>query len=241
VKVTRWLQSAVVTRPDLYRAVYDWNVYPHRWALPVWLEDIEVPATVLSVLERSASGRRRLSRHFVRALGLDATWWDFQEPRRRLVLLSADALARLARFSGAACLGPQLARVVTKDERRAVVARIGEDAYAFGMRRSRMQKTVTPQAAFAGDLGTTIEVTGWHKIWESLRGEDAAVQSRLRLKMPQEIADVLPVAEDRDGGVESSNGETSTEHQPEAREQTWSFLRSVAAEALTPEENRCLT
>ncbi len=66
-----WFRSLVTGRPDLYRTIYDWNVYPHRWLLPAWMDGGGLPEPVVKLLESSPAGRERLGRHYRRALGLE--------------------------------------------------------------------------------------------------------------------------------------------------------------------------
>ena len=134
MSTTRWFRSLVRRNPDLYRAIHDWNLYPHRGALPVRLIDAAVPEGVLTLLEKSAAGRARLGRHFRGALNLPTMCWDFQPANLRLALLPAATLARLAMFAGAARLWVRLARVVSRSEQRSLTEAVGSDAYAFALR-----------------------------------------------------------------------------------------------------------
>lgn len=220
----RWLQSLVVSRPDLYRAIYDWNVYPHRWALPEWMADAMLPTAVVGLLESSSRGRQRLGLHFSRALGLQETWWDFQDPRRRLALLSSAALARLARYAGAALLAGRLARIVAKEERRNLTARIGEDAYAFGMRHNRVQTVSGVASSETGNLAEDVEQSGWKVVFGCLAAEPEAIRARLRLKIPASIP------------FRASGSELGGDAVSDA----WRLVQPVTREALTAEEKRCL-
>ena len=222
MNTSRWLQSLVVGRPDLYRAIYDWNAYPHRWALPVWLAEAALPPAVVSLLEGSSRGRERLRRHFTRALGLEQTWWDFQEPRARVALLGAEALLRLARYAGAALHASRLARVIAKEERRALTQRIGEDAYAFGMRSARAANVSVLKVAAHGNLPEDVDRSGWEVVAACLKPEPVAVHARLRLKVAPEIN--LPTGE-----------AVALDSAP-----AWELMQAVSKEALRPEEARCL-
>jgi hypothetical protein len=226
VNATPWFPALVSRHPDLFRAIYDWNAYPHRWALPAWLESIAVPTPVVALLEQTARGRERLGRHFRQALGLDAMLWDFVEPRRRLALLTAPTLSRLARFAGAALHAAPLARVVTKADRRRVADHIGEDAYAFALRRglARTLPELSAMITSDGDPLPHIETAGWHAVFASLSGEPAAVTARVRLKMPPAIA-ALPAF--------------ATPTEAPSATASWAFIQPILREAATPAELRC--
>ncbi len=223
MSTARWFRSLVTTRPDLYRAIYDWNVYPHRWALPARLEAFAaaVPAPALALLEKTPAGRARLGRHTRRSLGLEEMFWDFESASRRLALLPASALARLAHTAGAALHWPRLARIVAKAERRALTEGIGESAYVFAMRRGRLLVApagLVPAEDPAPPLAEAIPVAGWRALAAVLGAEPAALQSRFLLKTPP--------------GLEFSPPEIDADA-------AWAFLEPIARETLTAEERRC--
>jgi hypothetical protein len=223
MSTTRWIASLVRDQPDLYRTIYDWNAYPHRWALSGWLENSAVPAPVIALLESSARGRERLSRHFRTALGLDEMLWDFQPPHRRLALLSTATLERLARFAGAALQAARLARVVAKEQRREITARIGEDAYRFALRRGRVLAGLNALDALTsrnGDLASDIETSGWRALATCVADDPPALRQRLQLKFPAKLVWPDPA------GANCSAA-------------AWSLLQPIAQEALSAEELRC--
>lgn len=220
--MNRWLPTLIKHRPDLYRAVYDWNMYPHRWALPAWLEEAGIPTVVVTLLEQSAAGRVRLSAFFRQRLGLSDTFWDFEDPRRRLALLSAESLARLARFAGAVLQADRLAHVITKQQRRDVTARIGEDAYAFALRRARLPSPKngdSPPRVPDAELAAAVETTGWRALAACMADDPEPLRARFRLKTSG-IDDLFR------GGASSPA-------------ESWTLIQSIVREALKPEEVRC--
>ncbi|WP_414663710.1 SctK family type III secretion system sorting platform protein [Horticoccus sp. 23ND18S-11] len=223
---TPWLPSLLKDRPDLFRAIYDWNVYPHRWALPAWLEAVMLPAPVIALLEQSARGRERLSRHFRTALGLTDTSWEFAAPRRRLALLSAASLQQLASFSGAALHATRIAHAVTRDQRRALTTQIGEAAYDFALRQGRHHRGSSswpwPETPTT-DLGASVQHTGWKIVCDCVADEAPPLRRRFRLKVPREITFSDPAAT-----------------APEVAVVAWNFLQPITREALTREEQSCL-
>lgn len=224
MSTARWMQSLVKTRPDLYRAIYDWNAYPHRWALPAWLDVISVPAPVVALLEKTTRGRQRLSQSFRRALRLHEELWDFQSPRRRLALLPPATLERLARFAGATVLAPAIARIITRDERRSLTDRIGEDAYLFALRRGRLLTPTPELSAFLqrdGDLHASVEHAGWRLLAACVEDESPALRLRFRLKTPRAVT--LP-----------AGGEAAPH-----RDAAWALVEPIVRETLSREELRC--
>jgi hypothetical protein len=189
VSTSAWFRSLVTGRPDLYRAIYDWNVYPHRWLLPVWMDGGGLPEPVVKVLESSPAGRERLGRHYRRTLGLEDMVWDFQAEPRRLALLGPPTLERLARFAGAAVEAHRLARFIAKEDRRVLTERIGEDAYGFALRRGRLLTSSGTNGAdsvlTAAALAAEVLRSGWNTLSACLGREPEALRRRLRLKAPR--------------------------------------------------------
>lgn len=221
---TRWIHSVVNTQPDLYRAMYDWNIYPHRWAAPAWLAQAQVAPEAIALLEQSHGGRRQLSRHFRSFFALNELFWEFQEPRRRLVLLSVQSLENLARFAGASLLAARLARVVTKEDRRLVTERVSARAYDFAMRHGRLRAGTTGLESLASgeaSLGDAVEQTGWSVLAACFREEAPAFWQRFRLKTPPERISALP------------------EENQVAQAQAWTFVEPIAREILNREELQC--
>lgn len=66
-------------------------------------------------------------------------FWDFAEESRRLALLPAPAVDRLALTFGAALHGNAFAILVRRDDVLALRAALGEDLYAYGLHRGRYQ------------------------------------------------------------------------------------------------------
>jgi hypothetical protein len=218
-----WIKGLVAGRPDLYRAVYDWNLYPHRW-IPADRLGAGIPAAVVAALEASPEGRARLGAHFRRVHGLEETLWDLAAPRRRLALLGTAALERLARFAGAVRLGPRLARVIAKEERRALTAQIGEDAYSFALRRGPLLPgpgALPLETPLDGPLSEVLRRCGWQSVWECVALEPEPLRRRFLLKAPA-AAQGLPVPAG-----------------DEARDRSWDLVAALAGELLSREEKLC--
>jgi hypothetical protein len=218
-----WIKGLVAGRPDLYRAVYDWNLYPHRW-IPADRLGAVLPAPVIAALEASPEGRARLGAHFRRVHGLEETLWDLAVPRRRLALLGSAALERLARFAGAVRVAPRLARVIAKDERRSLTAQIGEDAYSFALRRGPLLPgpgALPVDAPVEGSLPEALGRCGWQTVWDCVALEPEALRRRFLLKVPASARHLAPPA-----------GE-------EARDLSWELVAALAGDLLSREEKLC--
>jgi hypothetical protein len=186
-----WLGRLLRGNPELYRQIYDWNLYPHRWARPEWLATAPgLEPGVIQALERTERGRARLSRHGRAALGLTDTFWDFEPRPRRLALLPATTLERLARFAGAVWHWQGLSRMVSQRDHRAVTDRIGTDAHAFALRRGRALLGPAGLPVRTGPVKTDsdqLTTAGWILIASFLGAEPDPVLARARLKFPREL------------------------------------------------------
>ena len=219
--VSVWLRGLLKGNPELYRQIYDWNLYPHRWARPDWL--VSVPGAegaLVSLLERTSEGRARLGTHFRESLGLSDTFWDFEPRQRRLALLPANTLAQLARFAGATYYWNSLTRVVSQQRHQALTARIGADAHAFAMRRGRSLLSttgLTPPGVSGRPDPDRMHAAGWTVIASCLTGEPAALLTRTRFKFPR--------------------GLTLEENLPPA--QAWNLLQPILSETLPTSDRPC--
>lgn len=192
-----WFGRLLRGNPELYRQIYDWNLYPHRWARPEWLATVPgADPALFPVLERTGRSRDRLGRHLRAALGLTETFWDLEPQPRRIALLPAATLEQLARFAGAAWHWSSLTRMVSQRDHRAVTARIGVDAHAFALRRGRallgpagLPAPATPAAPDSDQ----VPAAGWTLIASCLGAEPAPVLARARLKFPRDVAVGDPV------------------------------------------------
>lgn len=218
-----WLRALIKSNPGLYRSIYDWNLYPHRWALPERLDPNRLPQSVIDVLEKSPRGRNRLSWHHRANLNLDQTFWDFEIPRLRIALLPAASLARLAYFAGAAWNAPTLARIVSKKAYLDLATVIGADTYAYALRRGRSLMTAAGLLvpALRENPAATVTHSGWNMLATAIAGEAPAVVDRLRLKIPVAV---------------SLGSDEKSELSPS---QAWTFLQPIIAEQLPIEDNRC--
>jgi hypothetical protein len=221
-----WIKGLVVARPDLYRAIYDWNLYPHRW-IPADRLGSVFPAPILAALETSVEGRARLGAHFRQVHRLEETLWDLITPRRRLALLGSAALDRLARFAGAVSLAPRLARVIEREQRRELTARIGEEAYGYALRRASSLPgpgPLDPDAALGTPLPSAVLPCGWNILWDCVALEPEALRRRFLLKVPT------------GAGIRSPDGAAPTEP---TRDRAWELVSTLAGELLSQEERQC--
>ena len=87
---------------------------------------------ILEALDRLAAGKRT-------APSAGAGFWDFTEPSTRLALLPPDVLSRLGKIAAAALLGERIALVVVKTQVEALKKTLGDDVYAYALKRGRWQ------------------------------------------------------------------------------------------------------
>ena len=224
-----WYAAQAKANPDLFRVIYDFNRRPQHWVHPSVIESLP-HAPVVKALATTNYGAAHVSAWLTRELKLDQdeACWDFEEPRCRIALLSLGTLHRLACYAGAASCWPSVAATVGRDQLREIKATLGEEAHVFALRRGRM---VVPESDTAPTTGTTSLAahaldTGWRMVATAGHDERPAVQRRIALKLPPDVAQSIT------GKVPAPS---------EMREKAWQRLRKIAPEVLTEGELKCLS
>jgi len=220
-----WYVQQAKANPDLFRVVYDFNCRPQFWLHSAVTEELP-HAVVVRALAGAAHGGSHLAAWLSKTLGLGAqeAVWDFQEPRRRLALLSPESLLKLARFAGAALCWPRLSSVIGRTEIQEIKAAIGEDAYSFALRRARLlvaqKDALVPQSG--EPLMPQVIEAGWSLVATAASDDADSVQQRLMLKLPPSVAKktVRPV-------------------DPDLRARAWSLIRKISPAVFTEGESKC--
>lgn len=220
-----WYAAQSKANPDLFRVIFDFNRRPQHWVHSSVIEGLP-HAPVVQALATCVHGAGHLSAWLLQELSLleHEPCWDFEDPRRRLALLSPATLARLARHCGAALAWPRIASVIGRAEIQELKAALGEDAHAFALRRGRMivpeNEAVLPEA---GDSLTAHALhSGWRLILTAIDDESAAVRRRMELKLPPD----LPAM---------NLGTVALE----LRDRAWQRIRRISPQVLTEGELKC--
>jgi|GEM_PF-1735514 len=220
-----WYASQAKTNPDLFRVIFDFNHRPQFWLHPEVLARFP-EAAVIRVLATGTHGHHHLASWLTRALHLDACdpVWDFQEPRLRVALLSPETLTRLARYTGVALCWPRIASIIGRQQIQEIKASLGEDAYAFSLRRARFivpeNEVILPNQETS--ITDHVMDVGWNVLASSTGDESDAIRERLSLKLPLQVAKKV-----------------RWRVTPELREQAWSRVRQISREVLTAGESKC--
>jgi len=218
-----WYVLQSKENPDLFRVIFDFNQRPQHWVHPQTLQGLPHSSVVRYLIE-STHGGRFLAAWLAKECRLDQAGccWDFKEPRRRLALLGADSLERLACFSGAALVWPRIAAVIAKTEIQQLKQALGEEAHRFALRRAQL--IVPQETALALEEGQMLHEqalgAGWNLLLDAMADDDLAVSQRIRLKLPPS-APALP----------TTNGERQA--------LAWKRLRKIAPDVLTEGELKC--
>jgi len=224
-----WYATQAKTNPDLFRVIYDFNRRPQHWVHSSFVETLP-HAPVLKALATTNHGATHVSAWLMRELKLDQdeACWDFEEPRCRIALLSSDTLHRLARYAGASSCWPGVAATIGRDQLREIKATLGEDAHVFALRRGRMivPESDTVPINGATSLAAHALDAGWQMVVTAAFDERPAVQRRMALKLPPDVA-------------QSIAAKVSTAS--DAREKAWSRLRKITSEVLTEGELKCFS
>lgn len=220
-----WYAQQAKSNPDLFRVVFDFNCRPQFWVHSEVIERLPECA-VIQALANATHGTTHLASWLTRTLQLDMhePIWDFEDPRRRLNLLSSETLTRLASFAGAALCWPRIASIIGKAEIQALKNTLGEEAHAFALRGARF---IVPEKDAILPEGDTpihqhVKDLGWNLITSAACDDADPVQQRFVLKLPSAVASKLiqrvPV---------------------EVRERAWNRIRKISAEVLTEGEMKC--
>jgi hypothetical protein len=161
------------------------NLYPSWYAHPSWLARHGIGESDLE-LRSSPLWIRSVSSALLRSEHLDQHFdCDFFDPAKRLALLDAATLTRVAGLVSATLLRERLKRAVRQDEVRAVQECIGAEAHAFAVRWGGLLPMVNPPFA-TGALPTRAE---WQQasimqLFIALPAHAIGVIGRLRMRFP---------------------------------------------------------
>jgi hypothetical protein len=172
---------------SLLLAVLHFNLQPAAYADPERLAALWPGELDAAQWRRLLEARRlkcRLSEHLIERFGLATdSCWDFAPPRRRLALLSAAELTRIARFAGCFLNARAITKVITRSAVQELRRQIGDDAYIFAVKRATF--LAPPEIADAPPPAPgVVEQEGFACLSHWLVGEPFAVAARVRLKLP---------------------------------------------------------
>jgi len=163
------------------------NLYPSQYAHSSWLERLGV-SSADDDLRRSPLWTRSVSSALLRAANLDKHFDnDFFDPAKRLALIDAATLTRIAGLVGATLLRDRIKRAVRQDEVRALRACVGAEAHAFAVRFGELLPMVPPP--FAHDAWPTPDE--WRKatvlqMFGALPAHAIGVMGRMRMRFASE-------------------------------------------------------
>lgn len=209
--------------------IHDFNERPGHWVHPERLQKIPNGSLVQTLLNEGAA-QTGLHRWLIRQLGLATVpgCWDFEDPRRRLALLSHETLAKLAVFCGAAYCWKRIANIIGGAALKELKAEIGPEAHVFALRKGRqlMEAYEGPDSQIQSDnLKDDIHSFGWRTVTRVFAGEPDPLMQRLRLKLPpHEAVEACLQIEAGDEAV---------------REAAWKWTRRVMADVLNRKELQC--
>jgi hypothetical protein len=189
--------AALAADRPLLLAVLRFNLQPASYADPAQLAALWPDGLAAGQWPRLLAAPRlssRLSRHLIERLGAAGEpCWDFTPARRRLALLPATEIARLARFAGCFLNARAIAKVIARSAVQELRQRLGDDAYVFAVKRAAFLAPPERADAPPPEAGR-IECDGFACFAHWLAGEPAAVAARLRLKLPPPGIPELPPA-----------------------------------------------
>ncbi len=171
------------TSERLLDLALSFNLYPSQYAHSSWLERLGVTGADTDLRE-SPLWTRSVSSALLRAANLDKHFDnDFFDPAKRLALMDATTLTRVAGLVCATLLRERIKKAVRQDEVRALRTTIGAEAHAFAVRFGELLPMVTPP--FATDAWPTPEE--WQKatvlqMFAALPAHAIGVMGRMRMR-----------------------------------------------------------
>lgn len=159
------------------------NLYPSQYAHASWLVRLGV-SDADNDLRQSPLWTRSVSSALLRAANLDKHFEnDFYDPAKRLALMDASTLTRVAGLVCATLLRERIKRAVRHDEVCALRASIGAEAHAFAVRFGELLPMVSPP--YANDPWPT--PAEWQKaavlqLFEALPAHAIGVTGRMRMR-----------------------------------------------------------
>lgn len=163
------------------------NLYPSQYAHASWLQRLGVSEGD-TALRASPLWTRSMSSALLRAANLDKHFDnDFYDPAKRLALLDAPTLTRVAGLVGATLLRDRIKRAIRQDEVRTLRATIGAEAHAFAVRFGGLLPMVAP--AFASEPWPA--PAEWQKAtvllaFGALPAHAIGVMGRMRMRFPSD-------------------------------------------------------
>ena len=225
-----WFASLPKAAPDLFRSIYDFNTRPQDWVHPSLLEGLP-HAKVVEFLSREGVGRKLTGRWIFSQFAVqeDETFWDFEEPRRRLALLDWKSLDEISRYCGATLRWSQIKSIISRSDLQRLKARLGGEVHSFALQRGPLLKAPKGLSSMGEshmdeNFAESVWMEGWSMVLRSLAGESDALLKRFRLKLPPDVRNFYP-----DPGPLPA----------EVRDGTWRFVRRIAEEILSDRELQC--
>ena len=179
-------RALLVRDPALFRSALVFNRRPVAYVDPARIaaDEPSLPAEAWRRLLATPRLSARLSQRILARYGLlGRELWDFEPRRRRLALLDAAALRRIAVRAGALLHAAAISRIVLRERVLAVRALIGDDGHAFALRRAPFL-SLPARLPEARDPAVVIERDGLSCLAAWLEREPEALAQRVRLRFP---------------------------------------------------------
>ncbi|MDR0678770.1 MAG: SctK family type III secretion system sorting platform protein [Puniceicoccales bacterium] len=188
----------------LLRFLYEPAVYVHRSRLA----ELSIDPNALETIAATRRGWLQLNRLLLARFHLDGLSDCGPEllPRQRLIFVDCATVGRLSRLAGALYWAEDVQRTVRKGEREALLAAIGERAYAFALRKSLFFHSLLaglPREGFEMlSLPKRVVATGRWCLMACLNGLAGDLKHRFLLKFPSRGDWAKESLADREGPLE---------------------------------------
>lgn len=130
--------------PPLLARVHDFNCHIARHIEPQRLTEFVPEAACVALLD-SRRGEQKLSRWAIEHWKLSREGlWDFQEPRRRIALLTPKPFQQLVSYLAATIFTTQISRAIDRRTQALFKETLGDQAYTFAIKRAPLLNRFVP-------------------------------------------------------------------------------------------------
>lgn len=176
-------------KDELSYPVWEFNYKPDRYIHKSWLHSLP-NGELIEKLMGEGRDTERLSNYLLSQLGFDGKFYfDFSNISSKIALWSANDLYKLVMYTGLACHYNDIQKLIMREQVLEVKQHIGEQMYAFAMKRAVTFMDSQPDILDFNDkvhLKNKIIISGLVCLHSYMRRFPTAFMKRIIIKLPRE-------------------------------------------------------
>jgi hypothetical protein len=169
--------------------VWEFNYKPERYIHKSWLHALP-NGELIDKLMGEGRDTERLSNYLISQLGFDGKFFfDFSNISSQVALWSASELKRLVMYTGLCCHYKDIQRLIIRDQVLEVRNYLGDEMYAFAMKRAASFMDFQPEILEFSDkvhLNNRVIISGLVCLHSYMRRFPTAFMKRVIIKLPRE-------------------------------------------------------